>query len=249
MSHKYTLKIDSRELKIIDIVLSDPRFSATDTLELTKVKYTIETHKVGDFIVHDTTDNETTYIIERKTASDLSSSIIDGRFREQKDRLVDACGGPENAGHIVFIIEDFSKLQHTSLPKTTLKSAIQNMVLKHGFKVLYTESVRDTLDTLYSIVTKLQCGDTIPSKSIATHPNCKQANVDKYVLAVQLSVIQGVSLQTGIKIQSEYVCMKTLVDAFAEHGQDLLSTIQLGKRKLGSVLSRRIYRFLFVATE
>ena len=46
-------------------------------------------------------------IIERKSIRDLCSSIMDGRFREQKSRLLDSIG---DASKICYIIEGRDKL-------------------------------------------------------------------------------------------------------------------------------------------
>ena len=66
----------------------------------TKIYYKITNLDIGDFIICDYDTDISTFeldvkyiyenlilLIERKTFNDLSSSIIDGRFREQKTRI------------------------------------------------------------------------------------------------------------------------------------------------------------------
>ncbi len=91
------LIIDSRETKLYD--------------ECLKLKQTIDNYKkiniesksldLGDIIVKDDDDNDK-LIIERKTISDLISSISDGRYNEQSFRL----NGIEHENHnIIYLIE------------------------------------------------------------------------------------------------------------------------------------------------
>ena len=68
----FTLILDNREKYIIKLIGNAP-FVETQNLD------------VGD--IHFLIDNELILVIERKTLKDLSSSIKDGRFREQKARL------------------------------------------------------------------------------------------------------------------------------------------------------------------
>ena len=69
-----TLSIDKRERKLINY-FSQYKFVSTITLDL------------GDLIIFDK-EKKPLLIIERKTIADLYASIVDGRYREQKARLI-----------------------------------------------------------------------------------------------------------------------------------------------------------------
>ena len=65
------LKIDYREGKLKNLLDGE--------------EFSLENLAIGDIEI---TDGTTTFIIERKTWQDLSSSIKDSRFREQRSRLL-----------------------------------------------------------------------------------------------------------------------------------------------------------------
>jgi ERCC4-type nuclease len=62
--------LDCREQKLIEI------FPDTETKQL----------DIGDILYVDSENSDIKCIVERKTLNDLSSSIIDGRYKEQKSR-------------------------------------------------------------------------------------------------------------------------------------------------------------------
>ena len=74
----FIIKIDNREKKILDILDNSDN----------KLSYVKENLDLGDiqFISQET--NDILILIERKTLSDLSSSIKDGRYKEQKNRIM-----------------------------------------------------------------------------------------------------------------------------------------------------------------
>ena len=71
----YSIILDNREGKLIDYFKDKPRIL-------------IEQLELGDIIFRINDNDEVKYIIERKSVSDLYSSIKDGRYREQKVRLL-----------------------------------------------------------------------------------------------------------------------------------------------------------------
>ena len=74
------LKIDYREKKIIELL------NKNDELKEKKYVFSVENMSLGDMIISDDDDNAIV-MIERKSISDLSSSIMDGRYNEQSYRL------------------------------------------------------------------------------------------------------------------------------------------------------------------
>lgn len=93
-------------------------------------------------------------VLERKTLLDLSASIKDGRYDEQKYRLSN-CAGLET---VVFLVEgnleevearghDFPGM----LPASTLRTAIRHTQLLHGLHVLQSASKGQTAHLLQSM--------------------------------------------------------------------------------------------------
>lgn len=220
------LEIDYREREIIErLQQKEQVFNAMNL-------------PIGDFVIRNQV-GEIYFIIERKSIKDLCASIIDSRFREQKNRLLASIDDPVK---IIYILEG-SKVTGTvgkgKLSKNIIDSAIMNLVLKHQYKVLFSDSLDDTVDQIMLLYKKVVSGD------LTSQP--KQAKLVKKsdalnVLVNQLCVIPGVSLTTANKLNERYSCMEELLLDLKE--PEYLSNIQLGKRKLGKALSIKIFNAL-----
>jgi crossover junction endonuclease MUS81 len=228
-----SLEIDYREREILAKMegFSDINFTNQNLL-------------IGDFIFRNER-GEILLIIERKTIKDLCASIIDSRFREQKERLIESVHDPSK---IVYILEGSKRIKGKgTLSKTIMDSAIQNLIFKHQFKVLFTESVDDTVDQLKMFYKKLKDD----SFSLATVQPAtlikKSSKIIDNIYINQLSVIPGVSLSIANKISERYPSFFELIKAYttSTNCELLLADIQLGnKRKLGKCLSKKIYECL-----
>lgn len=94
-------------------------------LQRLRVSHTVRKLHVGDFVwvAQETQPRDPArpgelvldHIVERKRLDDLCSSIVDGRFREQKFRLK-RCG----LGRRVYLVEEHGPAQNLSLPESTL---------------------------------------------------------------------------------------------------------------------------------
>lgn len=80
------------------------------------------------------------HIVERKRMDDLSKSITDGRFREQKFRLKQ-CG----LKYPIYLIEQYGSAQHYSVSEDKLKQAITNTQVIDGFGVKFTQDCKESI--------------------------------------------------------------------------------------------------------
>uniref|UniRef100_A0A182NUN3 Crossover junction endonuclease MUS81 n=1 Tax=Anopheles dirus TaxID=7168 RepID=A0A182NUN3_9DIPT len=107
------------------------------------VEHEVRRLSVGDFvwIVKDDSGREflLPYVLERKRLDDLASSIKDGRFHEQKFRLMQ-CGLP----NVIYLIEHLGKNRQVGVPEGTLTQAALNTYVQ-GFTVKYTENHHHTV--------------------------------------------------------------------------------------------------------
>lgn len=183
------------------------------------------------------------FVIERKTLQDLSSSIKDSRFREQKSRLLSVY--PSNK--IIYIIESCKTSKHT-LPDKTLRSAILNLVLKHKITVLFSKNISDTAEIIKDIDTKVCSGNleeglVYGSDNIGFTPIKKSSILEKNKLACQLTTIPGVSTIVANVLQEKFLNMKNLIQNL--ENKDTLTNIRINeKRKIGPKLSEKIYNSL-----
>jgi len=129
------LLIDNRE-KIKDMFKSESLKIENNNLDL------------GDYIIK--YKNEEVLIIERKTVSDLMSSIKDGRLREQKKRLL----ANYSTDKILYIIE--GKIENSKyINYDTIVSSIINTVLRDRISVLMTKTPGETVKLIESIAKKI----------------------------------------------------------------------------------------------
>ncbi|XP_031549112.1 crossover junction endonuclease MUS81-like isoform X2 [Actinia tenebrosa] len=180
------------------------------------------------------------YIIERKRMDDLNSSIIDGRFREQKFRLRN-CG----LRHPIYLVEDFGSAQHLSLPEATLKQAIVNTQVTDGFFVKRTHDIKESVAYLtlmtrfihnfYSGKTLIACprdevqkssdgSHLINSKATSAHlltfqEFSKETSKNKVVtvsemFGKQLMQISGVSAEKAAAVLGSYPTPKCLLEGY-----------------------------------
>src|SRR5215210_987237 len=128
----FTLVVDSRESTV------------KKELDTLLVEYITKQLDIGDFVLRN--DDQVVTIMERKTYSDLDSSIISKHHKQQRQRLTEF----REAHHCIccYILEG------TILDSPRLRGAVENMVFKHGFSVLPTKSPKHTAQMLASLKTK-----------------------------------------------------------------------------------------------
>jgi len=276
------LLIDYREKGFIDVLKKyettklDHEVFLVNLDKNCNVYYKISNLDIGDFLISDINyDIELTtqdiyqkliLLFERKTFSDLSSSIIDGRFREQKSRIEQTIN---NNDKIMYIIEGTRKEKEKyGIKMNILESAMLNLIFKHKFKLLNTNNINDTFETIITIYKKyykkeytsvsnvsvsnendVNENETIEVKEvgdIVSEVNLinlkKSDRINNNIFNLQLSVIPGVSLNIAKKISEHYKNMNELINAYKENNEELLANIQITeKRKIGKALSKKIY--------
>ena len=213
---------------------------------------TIETLVIGDFIVKNK-DQDTVLVIERKTWSDLNSSIMDGRYRNQKERLIKYCLDQKlRRDQIMYIIEgNYDDSKHKLLLESTLKTACVNLQIRDGFRVYFTDSPKDTVEFLqktinclskynnYSPNNKVEGGGNEFYKTLSV---VKKENLTpKRVYLAQLSIIPGVSIKKAESIYELFPDLVSLIDELkGSNNGDILRKI----KGIGPKLSEKIYCYI-----
>jgi ERCC4-type nuclease len=84
------------------------------------------------------------FLVERKTNRDLAASIMDGRYTEQKGRML---GAGNEVDRALYLVE--GALHHQdAVPPATLRTAVANTQVLHGLQVLMTENLDQTIALL-----------------------------------------------------------------------------------------------------
>lgn len=105
---------------------------------------------IGDFVIGNT-------IIERKTHQDLASSILDGRYKEQCNRLQLFQQDKTNV-KIIYFIEGNLDLYFEShnINKDKLISAMLSILYEKNFSVILTKHMNETCDFLLKLAMKFK---------------------------------------------------------------------------------------------
>ena len=218
-----------------------------DLITLLKVslgeQYETANLDAGD--IHLIMDGVIRVVIERKTVSDLSASIKDGRYREQKCRL--KCMQDDGA-RIVYLIEGSLKTlgsgSGSGKAYKATETSLTSMAIRDGFAILYSTNTKNTADILYKMVEKFptyaksMCGvrgrgagegcekgvaggAVTPSTTddyAKTIKVKKKANITHDVCFVmQLSQIPGVSTGIARCISGKYRTMARMIRKLLPH--------------------------------
>ena len=248
------LVYDSRELKLKPLLEDNKK----DSIILTE-KYL----DIGDIIFKK--GDEEVLIVERKTLSDLYSSIQDGRYKEQKIRMM----GNYPIEKIVYIIEGNISQQNIKFfknSKSITNGALLNMAFRDKITVIKTENINETRDILYCIGSKIIKNPEFFSVNDGNSVNNSVSYLDTVKLSkkdnmnpklcniLQLSQIPGVSKVMAKTIIEKYGSITNLIYDYQKIGigescekekKEMLKNIQLTNRKLGPIVSERIYEYLF----
>ena len=250
--------IDNREKKIIQELSK----RETETFECKPLD-------VGDIHICDEIDN-IILIIERKTISDLLSSIKDGRYSEQSLRLSSNCLHNHN---IHYLIEGpITKNQNAELVYSTMCS----LTYFKGFSILRSNSVNDTCDILIAFFKKIKkeiqknkhCyytndkiisdGDLSFNMSYDNNntdycsiiKTCKKDNITpENILQLMLMQIPKINSKTAYAIASKYITISNLLNIIENNKNELYDIKLLNEktqktRKINKSAIDNICKFL-----
>jgi ERCC4-type nuclease len=142
------LKIDYREKKIIELL------NKNDELKEKKYVFSVENMSLGDMIISDDDDNAIV-MIERKSISDLSSSIMDGRYNEQSYRLNN---NKLHNHNIIYLIEGNLQMHrpYSKINKKTIYSSMVTLNYHKGFSVMRSMNIQESVDIIIRMFDKME---------------------------------------------------------------------------------------------
>ena len=202
-----------------------------DTREQALFKYFPDCEKkqfdIGD--IHITFDNGRTIVIERKTLQDLQASIRDGRYREQKQRLL------QSGCEIWYIFEGSILSSFSSVSYKAIISAMMNCIIRDKISVFRTKDPEETsfiIKKLAENINPTPSSQEIIPISISMK---KSGNITPdEVFISQLCCIPGISRTLALLIKEQFPNMSSLVNADVKK---LTSVNKIGKKKANSILS------------
>ena len=230
----------------------------------TKSNMQIEQLNLGDIIIRDE-NNKDLLVFERKTYSDLLSSIKDSRLHEQSYRLSNTL--EINTHSIIYLLEgDINN--YKSFEKKIIYSTITSLLYFKGFSVLRTRNVKESAELIVSMSEKIIkdkgripyiyikqpiIGDLSGNNATALDyckvvKKVKKENVIKENIGeIMLSQIPGVSTVTAIAILKDFDNFSQFILKLKEDSEYLNNiTIETNgkKRKINKPSIEKIKEYL-----
>lgn len=237
-------EVDIRENALIQEIEKD---------EIFKSKMTKKQLDLGDIIIYDD-NNNIKLLIERKTPSDLISSIKDGRYNEQSIRLTSLDVHNHN---IIYLIEG-NYMHHREC--NIILSAMFSIMYFKGFSIWQSINVKTTKELIYKFMNKLDKEKGKPSfyekPQDSKDPNytqcIKTVKKDNVTLGniheIMLMQIPNVSNVIAKVVLSEYKTIFDLKYALCNDNQCLnnikYKTSTGQDRKISSLAIKNIIHFL-----
>ena len=224
--------IDNRENDLIDLCSKNNMEFDKENLILGDINYKLQDKEL--------------IIIERKTINDLLQSINDGRYREQKIRLVEKS---KEGCQIYYLIEGNI---FNSSKSDIIYSCIINTMIRDNMKIIFSKNIEETYIYINKILKKsIEFKDILNNKieikndyiNVIKCEKKKNMNKDTCYMAM-LKQIPGISSNMVKFIFEKYPTINLLIKEYEKSDELLLQDIVIGKRKLGKVLSKRIYDYL-----
>jgi len=207
--------IDNRETELYKDIIERDLDKYKEKIIITK-----EQLELGDIIIKIDDNPESIFVYERKTMNDMISSVKDGRYKEQKTRLI------SNFENINYIIEGTDIIcSNNSHSQQLLTSIYYYSMYRDNINILFTKNVKDTMTLILLISTKMvdkpenfkkqskeQQKEPIEYIDVCKIKSKKISNIDKdtcYLL--QLSQIPTISKQLAKNIKEVYPNLKSLL--------------------------------------
>ena len=198
-------------------------------------EFSIECLDVGDIEVRDN-DNKVVYSIERKTVEDWQASICDGRYKEQKHRLLAA------PYRIAYILEGNIDKKRKRIHDNAMRGSLMNTSIRDNVCIIRTTGLDDTAKLVTELERRLSRTKVTTGLQIPVFKASKRArmNSPRTVLVRQLMCIPGISETMARAIIEQYRTRESIRRAARE--EDGLSNLKVGKRKLGNTAVKNIQR-------
>ena len=192
-------------------------------------------------------------ILERKTGADLEASIMDGRYKEQRGRLL--AYAAEHKVAVGYVIEGILDRLDGRLSESALLKHITRMQFHYQIPVVQTASAQETVRLAQLIEEQWikdggkfayqACSVAAPGANAfqaASYIKSECRDTPETFLLGTLTQCRGISEGLARVIMSKFVTLETLMAATAA---DLIMVDpENPKRRIGKVVAERLYGLL-----
>jgi ERCC4-type nuclease len=217
-----------------------------------KTEYSVKQLHVADIWIGLSPDSELKpdetecrgLLIERKSIKDFEASILDGRYREQRGRLLAFC--QEKNTQPAYILEGALSSGTGRLQKSALIKFMNRLSLHYQIPIFQTSSVHETSELVLAL--HEQWNETDSQKTIRKKTDQVKVtdgiHVQKKVNALEpqqfligcLTQCPGVSVKIAEAIIKEFNTLKSIMDT----SSDNIANIKVGTRRIGQIVAKRL---------
>ena len=189
-------------------------------------------------------------LIERKTIRDLEASILDGRYREQKARLMTFC--QEQGALPMYVLEGSYFSTSGRLSPQALMKIVARLQCKYKIAVIHTQSVAETSQLVEALHAQhledptqfaTDGADPTARSSVETIHVQKKANAGqpKHFATASLAQCPGVSAKMADVLTAHFTSWEQIMSA----SQEVIEAIvQPNGRRVGPAVAARLFDLL-----
>jgi ERCC4-type nuclease len=238
-TEKTVLYIDTREKKLLPHIQSE---------------YIEKQLDLGDIFIDSPSYK---LMIERKTISDFNASLRDGRYRNQKLRLLEWRDTDITTKRVIYILETNSDTKDSAY-----WGAVINASLRDNIIVIQTDNTKKTAEIIDDIKKKVDenkfenlkiTRNEIYLEGCNNNKKGDYSNPETFYLGA-LTLIPGISKNISAEIVQRFPTLILLIDEIKKNLANtelkmkkrlqFLSDIKINERRLGDKLAEKICNYL-----
>jgi ERCC4-type nuclease len=183
-------------------------------------------------------------IVERKAVADLEASLLDGRYREQRTRLLAYCA--QTGARPMYIIEGELDRLNGRMTKQALQKVLNRLMLRYGIPVWRTDSLEDTAKSLQLLEEQCVEDPTVFVAQTLSYTDVtqvtKKANKENPTVFAMMALqgCPGVSASIAKVILEKFGSFTALLAATEED----IASLKNGTRKIGPAVAKRLHGLL-----
>jgi len=211
--------------------------------------YSVKQLSVADIWIGTNTDGEMLeggLIIERKSIKDLEASILDGRYREQRARILSFC--QEKKTQPMYILEGALSSLTGRLQKKALMKFINRLIFHYQIPVMQTQNIAETAELTIALIEQwkedpknLQRTTELVKVTDGIHIQKKvNANDPKQFAISSLANCPGVSVKMAEAIIAHFGTLSAVMNT----SEADIAAVKVGARKVGPAVAKRLNEIL-----
>lgn len=185
-------------------------------------------------------------VIERKRITDFEASFLDGRYREQRGRILSFC--QQYHTQPIYLLEGSWKSLTGRITKKAMIKLLNRLTLRYQLPMLHTDSVEETAEWMECLweqwiedPTALKRTQELVKVSDGIHiQKKKNASDSKAFTTACLAQCPGVSVKMADSLVASYPTLSNMMTLSVKE----LEEHKVGARRIGPVVAKRLWDLL-----